>query len=219
MRKLRILPLLLIAFFGSASVASAQACLGLPSFANGALHLNAAAEFADSVEAYAVGIGLGKPNSLFGNLGASQVTFEGLDGKATSGFLEFGFQIPLGKAQLCPIAGGSFGVGPDDDLAGIKVKSNAASGGIALGLPLGGKAFRVIPNAAVRYEYLSQKVEETGAGSFTDTFGYGVVDLGFAFVFGDRLSVQPITHFPFGDDDTDVSFGVFASISFGPKAK
>jgi hypothetical protein len=133
----------------SASSVHAQSCLGLPSFSSGSVHLNGAGEFPDSATAYAVGIGAGKPDNLFGNLGVGQVSYEGFEEKSTFGFLEFGYQLALGPAQLCPIAGGSFAAGPDDEAAGIKLTARAASAGLALGFPIGAAAFKVIPNAAV----------------------------------------------------------------------
>ena len=218
MRKLKLLSLLIVIGLAGVTRAQAQACLGLPSFASGSVHLNLAAEFPDSAKAYAVGIGAGRERGLFANLGGSQATLDGFEGKATSGFLEFGLQVPIARAQLCPIAGGSFGVGPDDDAAGLKVTSNGASAGIALGLPLGGRSLRLIPNAALRYEYFKQKVEESGIGETNESFNSSIVDLGLGFVFGDRLSLQPLVHLPLSGDDDEVTFGVFASFSFGWKA-
>ena len=219
MRNLKLMVLPLLALAAGASSVRAQACLGLPSFTTGSVHLNLAAESPDSAKAYAIGIGAGRPNSLFANIGGSQVSFDGFDGKATSGFLEFGYQKQVSKAQICPIAGASIGKGPDDELAGIKVTSSSATAGLALGLALGSNALRVIPNAAVRYEYLSQTSEETGLGSQTDKYNSGIVDVGFALVFADRFSVQPLMHIPISGDDTKTSFGVFAAFSFGWKAK
>jgi hypothetical protein len=196
------------------SAAHAQACLGLPSFTSGSVHLNLAAEFPEAAKAYAAGIGAGKPNSLFANLGVGQVTFDEIEEKSTYGFLEFGYQFPVSRAQVCPIAGGSFASGPDDEAAGIKVSSSAASGGLALGVPLGSDAFQVIPNVAVKYTHLTQKVEDE-AGTTSESFDSGVVDLGLGFVFRDRLSIQPLFHIPFAGDDDETSFGFFASVSFG----
>lgn len=196
-----------------ASSASAQACLGLPSFER-AVHLNVAGEFPDSATSYAAAIGAGRRNKVFANLGAAQVSYEGLEQKATLGFLELGAQLPLGGAQLCPVAGGYLAVGPDDDAAGIKVTSRAATAGLSLGFPLGIPGGEVIPNAAVKYEYLSQKVEEEDIGSFSETFSSGVVDLGLGLVFEDRFAIQPLAHFPFGGERDEASFGVIASVSF-----
>src|SRR5687767_14658649 len=136
MRTLKLVSLVVLAITLRAGAASAQVCLGLPSFQGGSVHLDAAAEFPDSATAFAVGIGAGRHNSLFANLGGGQVTYEGIDEKSTFGFLEFGFQLPLGKMQLCPIAGGTFGAGPDDDVGGVKVTSSSAAAGFSLGLPL-----------------------------------------------------------------------------------
>jgi hypothetical protein len=217
MRKLLILVLLA----GSLYVpgASAQTCLGLPSFASGSVHLNVSGEFPDSATAYALGIGAGKANSLFGNIGGGQVSYEGLDEKTTFGFLEFGYQLPVGRAQLCPVAGGTFGAGPDDDLTGIKVTSRSASAGGAFGLPLALGGITVIPNTALKYEYVSVEVEEADVGSTTETSNSGLLDFGLGLVFRDRFSIQPLVHIPFGGDDDEISFGVFAAFSFGWRAR
>jgi len=203
-----------------ASRVAAQTCLGLPSFANGSVHLNAAGEFPDSANAWALGIGAGRPNNLFANVGGGQVTFEGLDEKSSFGFLEFGVQIPVGRAEVCPIAGGTFGAGPDDADAGLKLTSRSASAGLALGVPVDAGSLRVVPNVAVKYEYLSVKVEEVDFEPTTDTFTSGIVDLGLGLILRDRVSLQPLLHIPFGgDEDEEASFGLFASFSFGWRAR
>jgi hypothetical protein len=207
-----------VLFFAAPGV-SAQACLGLPSFAGGSVHLNGAGEFPDSATAWAAGIGAGRPNSLFGNLGGGQASYEGIDEKSTFGFLELGYQLAIGGAQLCPIAGGYFGVGPDDELAGIKLTSRGASAGAALGLPIRAGMLTFIPNAAVKYEYLSIKLDEENVGSSTEDSTSGIVDLGLALVFGDRFSLQPLYHIPFGADDVESNFGVFVAFSFGWRAR
>jgi len=204
----------------SASGIAAQACLGLPSFSGGAIHLNGAGEFPDSASAWAVGIGGGLPASIFGNVGGGQASFEGLDEKSSFGFLELGYQIPVGPAQLCPVAGGTLGTGPDDDEIGLELESRSASAGLAVGLPLSAGSFQIVPNVSVKYEYLSVKVEETGFEPLTETYSSGILDLGLALVINDRFSVQPLFHVPFGGEEGDeTSFGVFAAFSFGWKAR
>jgi hypothetical protein len=198
-----------------ASSAHAQACLGLPSFEAGAIRLNVAGEFPDSATAYAIGIGAGKPDGPFGTLGAGRVSFVGIEEKATLGFVELGYQLPLGRLQACPVVGGSLAAGPDDEAARLTVTSRGAVVGGALGLPVSAGAVTVIPNLAVRYEYLSQEVDEEGIGSETYTFDSTILDLGLALVLMDRLSVQPLAHVPLRGDDRRTSFGVFASVAFG----
>ncbi len=221
MRTLKLLVPVLLAAAAAPSAVRAQACLGLPSFANGSVHLNVAGEFPDSATAYAVGIGAGKQDALFANLGGGLVEFEGYDQTSKFGFLEFGYQFPLGSAQLCPIGGGTYATGPDDETYGLKVTSRSATGGLALGLPIGMGAFRLIPNAAVKYDHTSVKFDEEGIGSSRETYKTGIVDVGLGFVFFDRISIQPLAHIPIYSniDDDKVSYGVFGSFSFGWRAR
>ncbi|MGH7552448.1 MAG: hypothetical protein ACREMQ_05415 [Longimicrobiales bacterium] len=220
MRTLKLLTLSIVATALSASAASAQACLGLPSFANGSVHVNAGGEFYEDATTYAAGIGAGRPNNLFANLGGGQTAFEAIDGapegKTKFGFLEFGYQFPLATAQFCPIAGGYFSAGPDDDATGQKVTTYGATAGFALGLPIDVGSFRVIPNAGVQYQMGSQKVEFDDVEASNDSFDEGTLNLGLALVFGDRFSIQPLAHIPVGaDEGARTNFGVFASVSFG----
>lgn len=216
--KLAILPVALAcALF--ASQANGQTCLGLPSFTNGSVHLNVSGEFPDSASAWAVGLGAGKPDNLFATLAGGQISYDGLDEKTTFGILEFGVQIPVGPVRFCPIAGGYFGAGPDDESIGLKITSRAASAGGAIGFPIALGPLTVIPNAAVLYEYLSVRFDEDGFDSITETSNSGVLDLGLGLVLGDRVGIQPILHFPFGGDETEVSFGLFLSVSFGWRAR
>jgi len=148
-----------------------------------------------------------------------QVSYDGLDEKTTFGLAELGVQIPVGRAQLCPVAGGYFGAGPDDDAAGLKITSRAASAGAALGFPITLGPLTVIPNTAIKYEYLSVEFDEEGVGPATETSNSGVLDLGLGLVLGDRIGLQPLLHIPFGGEDEEISFGVFFSASFGWRAR
>jgi hypothetical protein len=220
MRTLKLLTLSIVSAALSASAASAQTCLGLPSFVNGSVHVNGSGEFYEDATTYAAGIGAGRPNNLFANLGGGQTmldaTVDSPEGKTKFGFLEFGYQLPLATAQFCPIAGGYFSAGPDDDATGQKVTTYGATAGFALGVPIAVGNFRVIPNGGLQYQYGSQKVEFEGVEATNGSFDEGTVNLGLALVFGDRFSIQPLAHIPFGaEPDAKTNFGVFASVSFG----
>ena len=208
-----VITMLVAALTLSASGVSAQACLGLPSFTVRSVHVHAAVDFPDSATSYALGVGAGKPNGLFANLGAGQASYQGLAEKATFGLLEFGLQVPVGRMQVCPIAGGYLSAGPDESNGAIKVTTRGASAGAAAGLPFDVGPLGLIPRAAVIYGYVSQKVAEEGGGSATQTLNSGVVDVGLGLVFRDRWSVQPVGHLPFSGQN-QVSIGVLASMSF-----
>lgn len=214
MRKL-IAALFLIGITAT-STASAQTCLGLPSFASSRVHVNAAIEFPDSATVYAAGVGAGTHNSLFATIGGGVVTFEGLDNKAKFGFLEFGYQLPLGKAQICPVAGGTFATGPDAPDEGLKVTSRSVAAGAAIGYDLRVSMLHLIPNASVKYNYTSVNVDEESIGSETQTATATIADLGLALVFAQRISIQPIVHLPLTGNDKKATYGIFLSVAVSP---
>ena len=205
----------------SASIAAftadvnAQVCLGLPPFGNASIHVNFAGEFPDSAASYAIGVGGGRDNSAFANLGLGLVTYEGLDDQSIYGFLEVGYQLSVSRLQICPMASGYLGSGPDDDDLGISTSSRGIGGGLAAGIRLGSRTIAVIPNAAIRLaldevEFEEDETEE----SVTETFEGGSADVGLALVLFDRVSIQPIVHFPFGSEDTETTYGIFAAVRF-----
>ena len=207
------LSMLLFVCSVSGSSAAAQACLGLPSFAGGSVHVNGAGEFPDSATSYALALSGGTHDGLFGNVGAGQVEYSGFREKSTLGFLEFGIQKPVRRAQVCPIVGGYLGVGPDEPDLGLTVTSYAGAAGLAVGVPLGTRTFRVIPNVAARYQYTAERVEQEEIGSSRDSFSDAMLDLGLGFVILDRLGIQPIAHIPVSGARREISYGVFVSAS------
>jgi hypothetical protein len=215
MRTLKPLMLVVALTLTFSAAASAQACLGLPSFRSGPVHLTVAGEFPDSATGYVAGLGAGRPDGLFANAGVGRVSYVGLEEKSSLGFLEFGLQVPMGRFQFCPIVGGYLGLGPDDALAGLEVTSRAATGGGALGVALEMGSIGLVPNVAVKYEYLSQKVSEEGLGSASYTYDYTTLDLGLALLVRDRVGIQPVAHVPLSGEDGEVSFGIFASFALG----
>jgi hypothetical protein len=234
MRTLKSVSLLIVLVLAQAAVANAQTCLGLPSFNSGSVHVNVAGQFPDSASGYAVGIGAGRPNNLFANIGGGQFSQDGIEAKQNYGFLEFGYQFPisrLNRAQVCPIAGGSYGQGPDDEVAGDKVTSSSASVGVAAGMAFGSSRFSAIPNLGLRYEFGSFKVDNDDESlSYDQGFSSGIVELGLAFLFLERFSIQPLVQIPFAEDTGDpvaddrkladkISFGLFASFAFGWRAQ
>ena len=194
---------------------NAQVCLGLPPFGTASIHVNFAAEFPDSAAGYAVGVGGGRDDNAFANIGMGLITYEGLDDQSIYGFLEIGYQLRLSMLQICPVASGYLGSGPDDDEIGISTSSRGIGGGLAAGIKFGSRTLSVIPNAAVRFaldevEFEEDEIDE----SVTETFEGGSADVGLALVLFDRVSIQPIVHFPFGSEDTETTFGIFAAVRF-----
>jgi hypothetical protein len=202
--------------------AQAQTCLGLPAFTHGTAHVNVAAERPDSASAWLVGLGAGRHNDAFGNVGGGQVSYEGVQQKSTLGFLELGYQVPLVFGlQLCPVAGGYIGVGPDDPDAGVRVTTRGASFGFALGVPLipslADGMLGLLPNVAVRYNVASIRVDEEDVEPIRESTGDAMIDLGVSLLVARRFSIQPVLHIPLGRDAGASSAGVFAAFGLGSR--
>jgi hypothetical protein len=200
---------------GVAQAANAQSCLGYPSFKRGSVRLNVGGYTSNEGKAYAGAISAGREDGVFAGIGGGYAIDDSTEVTSSAAILEGGYQINLGRfAQLCPIAGAGLIFGPYD-LDGFDYTTAIVTGGLALGVPLSvSSGVRVVPNAAVRYEYDSQKqLPVDGGESLRANQSFGVVDVGFALVFADAISLQPTYQKAFGlDYDVEGSFGVLLSL-------
>jgi hypothetical protein len=197
----------------------AQACIGLPAFAGAPIRVQGGGNFGKGFKAYSGGIGAGAPSGLFMDAGYARVTYDDITGGTNQVFAEAGFQVPVGTsgAQICPVAGGGFGMGPDDITEpGEKNTATFATAGLALGMPVAaGPGLHLIPNVSVRYEYDRLKSDRGADGSDITKENSGVVDVGLGLLFGRRLTIQPTVQFPFGITDSETTYGVLLSFGLG----
>lgn len=196
--------------------ASAQACLGYPSFRRGAVRLNVGAYSSQDGQAYAGAVSAGRSDGVFAGIGGGIAIDDSTEVSSSAVTLEGGYQINLFRsgAQLCPIVGGGLIFGPYD-LDGMDYTTAIVTGGLALGLPYSlSSGMRIVPNVGVRYEYDSQKQLPVGGGeSLRANQSFGVVDVGFAWILRDAFSIQPTYQKPFGlDEEVEGSFGLLLSL-------
>lgn len=199
-----------------ASSASAQSCLGYPSFRRGAVRLNVGGYNSKDGQAYAGAVSAGRSDGVFAGVGGGIAIDDSTDITSSAVTLEGGYQINLVRngAQLCPIFGAGLIFGPYD-LDGIDYTTAIVTGGLALGLPFSlSSGMRVVPNVAARYEYDSQKqLPVAGGDPLRANQSFGVVDVGFAWVIRDAFSIQPTWQKAFGlDQPDDGSFGILLSL-------
>jgi hypothetical protein len=199
-----------------ADLASAQTCLGYPSFRRGSVRVNVGGYNSRDGQAYAGAISAGRADGVFAGVGGGVAIDDSTDVTSSAVTLEGGYQINLfrGGAQLCPIVGGGLIFGPYD-LDGVDYTTAIVTGGLALGLPYSlSSGMRIVPNVSVRYEYDSQKqILVSSDESLRANQSFGVVDVGFAWVIRDALSVQPTYQKAFGlDQDMEGSFGILLSL-------
>ena len=217
MRVLTPAALTLTALFAWSSPARAQPCLGLPSFEVGAFRGNLSAEFPEGSTTFAAGLGAGRHNSIFGTVGGGVINYDDSDESARLAFVEAGWQIPVSHAQVCPLVGGFYAWGPDNEEFGLTTRSHGLSAGLALGAPVTLSAVTLIPNIAVRYQSSTAEVTEEGIGSAESDASGNLLDLGLALLLANRISIQPLYHIPFGGDfdEEDPQWGLFVSLAVG----
>jgi hypothetical protein len=195
--------------------ANAQSCLGYPSFKRGSVRLNVGGFSSTEGKAYAGAISAGRDDGVFAGIGGGYAIDDSTEVTSSAATLEGGYQINLGRAaQLCPIVGAGLIFGPYD-LDGFDYTTAIVTGGLALGVPLSlSSGLRIVPNVAVRYEYDAQKqLPVDGGESLRANQSFGVVDVGFALVLMDAVSIQPTYQKPFGlDYEVDGSYGILLSL-------
>jgi hypothetical protein len=195
---------------------AAQTCLGYPSFRRGSIRLNVGGYSSRDGQAYAGAISAGRADGVFAGIGGGVAIDDSIDVSSSAVTLEGGYQIDLVRsgAQLCPVVGGGLIFGPYD-LDGFDYTTAIVTGGLALGLPYSlSSGMRLVPNVSVRYEYDSQQQLPVGGGeSLRANQSFGVVDVGFAWIIRDAVSIQPTYQKAFGlEDDVEGSFGVLLSL-------
>ena len=220
MRRTLLLPLfsLLVSPFLSSS-ASAQTCVGMPSFASGQMQVAGGGTFADGANGFAGTFGYGAPKGLYGKAGVGTTSYDGLNGSSLDFGVAGGYSIPLETkrtAELCPVASLSIGSGPKDIAgSGVDMSSRTFAFGASLGALVNKSSqVQILPNAAFQFANTRNTLDD-GTTSASGSESYGLLTLGTGFVFHSRFSVNPSISIPVGLDGSSTSFGLGGAINFG----
>jgi hypothetical protein len=210
MRRSLVVALALLAIVRSP--ADAQTCMGMASYSNGPVHVAGHGSFADGANRFGASVGYGLPGSVFGNLGIATTSWEGADASLDFGG-DVGYQMQLGKAQVCPVASLTFGNGPDG--AGFNTSTRSATFGLAIGTSLGTSRLQIVPTAGLGLENLHAKIEDSGSGiSGEGSDTHGIANLGVGLVFN-NISVRPNVTIPLGLEGADPTVGLTVGLNFG----
>jgi hypothetical protein len=218
MRRILLLSLAL-PFALLTSKATAQTCVGMPSFSNGQMQVAGGGSFTDGASSFGGTFGYGTPKALYGKAGIGATSYDALSGSSFDLTLGGGYQIPLRTsrmAQVCPIASLSFGSGPKNVLSsGVDMSSRTFAFGAAIGGLVGHSTqMQILPNASFQFAN-TRAVADDGTTSTAASEGYGLLTLGTGFVFNSRFSVNPSLSFPMGLNGSSTSFGLSGAINFG----
>ena len=221
MRRSLVVSLALLAIVRSPAVA--QTCMGLASFGNAPMQVTANGSFSDLSNTFGATVGYGIPSNVYGTVGVSTTSFDGVDGSSVGLAARAGYQMALGKSgqvQVCPNASIGVGMGPDDATAGIDNSSRSATVGLNVGTVLGANPrMKVIPSAGLSYAYGRQKAQDdAGATLFEISDNYGLAQLGVGVVLNQNISVRPSVDIPLGLEGSNPTFGLTLGYNFGSKS-
>lgn len=212
---MKLMTCVLLLTFLAAKPASAQQCLGSPSFRVAPYQVAVAASFTDGVREVE-GTFAGGGESLFAGAGASVVKFTDAD-LTTAGISAFaGAEFATdqrSRVLLCPVVGLSFLAGPD--LGPIDVSSAAVQGGASIGVIASENAdLMVVPffGLFALYQRVTTEIGST-ENSVSDTGA--VADLGVGLIFNRTVAITPLVSIPFAAGSSDAIFTIRFSFNFG----
>ena len=217
MRRTLLLSLALSLMIGTR--ATAQTCVGMPSFANGQMQFAGGGTFADGADGFAGTFGYGAPKGLYGKAGIGTTSYDGLNGSSFDFGVAGGYSIPLEMkrtAEVCPIASLTLGSGPKNiGGAGIDMSSRTFAFGASLGALVNKSSqVQILPNGAFQFTNTRSTIYN-GTISTSGSESYGLLTLGTGFVFHSRFSVNPSISIPMGLNGASTSFGLGGAINFG----
>jgi hypothetical protein len=201
--------------------ASAQTCVGLPSFSQAPYQASAGMAFAEGVQAFGGGGALGSENIFIGGTLAF-TSVDAADATATSFGAQFGAPYVLSereRIEVCPVGSVIVTSGPDLDQDGVEVDVSGV--GLRGGGRMGLVAFEsgnveVVPTFGLDIAYDRVKAE-TGTDEATVRDTYVIVRAGVGFVLNRNLAVVPALSVPLGVDDSDPEFSFVVAYQFGQR--
>jgi hypothetical protein len=215
MRRIHFALALAVSSVSISARAHAQLCTGGASLADRPLQLSAGGEFGGGSRLFQGGLTYGSERG-FGGLLLGGVTYDDFRGTTFVVGGHGGIEVPIGAAQLCPIAAVAFGLGPNNiEGSGIDASSQGVSAGLSFGIRTAeSPQFYLVPTIGLSFAYSRAKL--SGAGeSITDSNTYGVLGAGLGFVFSKQVTLQPSVNLPIGLEDSDPTFGIAVGICLG----
>jgi hypothetical protein len=199
-----------------ATEASAQTCLGMPSFRDGQFQVSLGAAFSEGAQGFGGGGALGS-DDLFIGASLAVTDVDGADSTATSFAVNFGASFTVNgreRIQACPVASVILTGGPD--VADVDVSAV----GLRAGGRLGVVAFEsgdleVVPTFGldIAYDRINGDIGPVETTLARET--YVIVRVGAGFILNKRVGIVPTLGIPLGLDDSDPEFSFVVAYNFG----
>ena len=204
-----------------ASGASAQLCLGYPSFEEGRVQIGAGISANERATSFAAGVTLGS-RSFFGGVSLGALDQKGIGGQTLLFGAGLGYQLIRRTAspfQLCLGASGSIGTGPKN-VAGSN--RNAYSESFVVGLSAAfvlnpGSVQKLVPTVGVGYagNRFQASRDDFATTTFDRSDKFTVVDGGVGFLVTRRLALRPSVTFPLGVEGSRPIFALNGALNVG----
>ena len=205
----------------TATSASAQVCLGKPSFAISPTNIGVGASFTDGAKGVDGSFGFGT-DKAFAGVGVGYVSYSDLDASSTSFSGGGGLSFPVSSAsgvRICPVAQGSYGYGPNEEtsLGKLKITTLGLLGGLAIGGAVEvSPGFSVVPNARGGVLFQSATASLDGDSESGNETG-GLIAGGVSLLFGTNFTIEPTVSVPVGFETNDPVFSIGVTIGFKRK--
>ncbi|HEY9014450.1 MAG TPA: hypothetical protein VIM84_05265 [Gemmatimonadales bacterium] len=209
MRRSLVTVLALLAL-GRTTPVLAQTCMGMASFRHAPFQMTGSGHFSQLSNSFGASLGFGLPFGPYGTVGVSSTAYDGVTGSAVGLGARAGFQLMMGKAQICPNAGYTLEMGPNEDATGVDLLSRRASFGLQVGTMLSaGPRLQVVPSVGLVYVRSRDTAENSSGASLYDISNeYGMADLGLGIVLTRQISIRPGVELPVGIEGGEPSVGV-----------
>jgi hypothetical protein len=212
---MRLMACVLLVTFLIAAPASAQVCLGAPSFRDAPYQAGIGASFTEGLR-QVDGTFAGGGESLFAGAGVSVLNFTDLD-ERTAGVSAFaGAEFATdqrSRVLVCPVVRLGFLAGPD--FGAVDLSSVALQGGGSVGVIAAQDGeLMVVPffGLAVAYQRVTTEIGDIET-SASDTGG--VADLGVGLILNRTVGITPLVSIPFSSGSSDAVFTIRFTFNFG----
>lgn len=195
--------------------ASAQLCIGNPTFRDGPYQVGVGTSFTEGLRTVDGTFAAGG-ESFFGGAGISMLNFTDLDDVTTGVSAFAGMELATDRQNrvlLCPLARLSFVAGPD--VGAIDVSSATLQAGGTVGIIAAqSRELSVVPffGLSVLYAHVST---DFGGVEASDSDTGGIADLGVGLILNRTVGITPLVSIPFGVGSSDAIFTIRFTFNFG----
>jgi len=199
----------------AAAEASAQTCLGLPSFDDAPYQGFAGAGFTDGAQRFGAGAAIGS-ESVFAGAGLGFTNFSEADSNATTFMAHVGANYTFNtrdRITACPLLAVAVTTGPD--IGDVDVHGVGLTAGGRLGIVAAETGnIEIVPTFGldIAYDRLTGDVGDVRTTLSRET--YGIVRVGVGFVLNKWIGFVPALSVPLGLDGADPEFSFDVALNW-----